>query len=83
MQNKLNLAGRPGNLSPADFQALRYGLAIGLFVVGLLVGLLFQTPVGVVLSALGGGIIGFFFPTYYIDSKVRAGARRSSSASPT
>ncbi|HEY8762422.1 MAG TPA: type II secretion system F family protein [Candidatus Dormibacteraeota bacterium] len=72
MQNKLNLAGRPGNLSPADFQALRYGLGIALFVIGLLVGLLFHSVVGLVLSALVGFVLGFFFPTYYIDSKVRA-----------
>ena len=72
MQNKLNLAGRPGNLSPADFQALRYGLAIALFVVGLLVGLLFHSPVGLALSAAVGALIGFMLPPYYINTKVRA-----------
>jgi len=72
MQNKLNLAGRPGNLSPADFQALRYGLAVALFVIGLLVGLLFHTPIGLALSALFGALIGFMLPPYYINTKVRA-----------
>jgi tight adherence protein C len=72
MQNKLNLAGRPGNLSPADFQALRYGLAIALFIVGLLVGLLFQSPVALALSAAVGALIGFMLPPYYINTKVRA-----------
>jgi tight adherence protein C len=72
MQNKLNLAGRPGNLSPADFQALRYGLAIALFVIGLLVGLLFHSPIALALSALLGALIGFFLPPYYINVKVRA-----------
>jgi tight adherence protein C len=72
MQNRLNLAGRPGNLSPADFQALRYGLAIALFLIGLLVGLLFHSPVGLAVSALVGALIGFFLPNYYIQSKVQA-----------
>jgi tight adherence protein C len=72
MQNRLNLAGRPGNLSPADFQALRYGLAIALFVVGLLVGVLFHSPVALALSALTGALIGFYLPPYYIRTKVQA-----------
>nr|MDQ6919657.1 type II secretion system F family protein [Candidatus Dormibacteraeota bacterium] len=72
MQNKLNLAGRPGNLSPADFQALRYGLAVALFIIGLLVGLLFHSPIGLALSALVGALIGFMLPPYYINVKVRA-----------
>jgi tight adherence protein C len=74
MQNRLNLAGRPGNLSPTDFQTLRYGMAIVLFVVGLGVGLLFHTPVGLVTSAAVGAILGFFGPPYWLASKV--GARR-------
>jgi tight adherence protein C len=72
MQNRLNLAGRPGNLSPSDFQALRYGAAVVLFVLGLLVGLLFHNPVGLVVSAAVGGLLGFFAPPYYITSKVQA-----------
>jgi tight adherence protein C len=72
MQNRLNLAGRPGNLTPADFQALRYGAAVVLFVLGLLVGLLFHNPVGLVVSAAVGGLLGFFAPPYYITSKVQA-----------
>jgi len=72
MQNRLNLAGRPGNLSPADFQALRYGLPIALFVVGLLVGVLFHSPVALALSALIGALIGFYLPPYYIRTKVQA-----------
>jgi tight adherence protein C len=72
MQNRLNLAGRPGNLSPADFQALRYGAAVVFFIVGLLVGLLFHSPVGLVVSAAVGALIGFFAPPYYITSKVSA-----------
>ena len=74
LQNKLNLAGRPGNLSPADFQALRYGAAVVLFVVGLLLGLLFHSPVALAVSAAVGGILGFFGPPYWLNSQV--GVRR-------
>jgi len=73
MQNRLNLAGRPGNLSPYDFQALRYGATVVLFVIGLLLGLLlFHSPVGIVVSAAVGAVLGFFAPPYYITSKVTA-----------
>ena len=72
MQNRLNLAGRPGNLSPGDFQALRYGAGIGFFVIGLLIGLLFQNTLLLALSALVGFMIGFFGPFFYLSSKVNA-----------
>jgi len=71
LQNKLNLAGRPANLSPSDFTALRYGSAIVLFIMGLLVGLLFQNPVLLALSAAFGAIIGFVAPNFWLNSKVR------------
>ena len=72
LQNRLNLAGRPGNLSASDFQALRYGAAVVLFVVGLLVGLLFHNPVALVLSAALGALAGFFGPPYYLSTRVQA-----------
>src|SRR3977135_3400435 len=72
MENRRNLRGRPGNRTPADFQALRYGAAIALFVIGLLVGLLFHSPAGLALSAAVGALIGFMLPPYYINTKVRA-----------
>ena len=72
LQNKLNLAGRPGNLSPADFQALRYGLAVVLFVVGLLLGLLFHNLVVGAIGAATGGMLGFLAPPFYLRGKVQA-----------
>lgn len=72
MQNRLNLAGRPGNMSPADFQALRYGLAVVLFVVGLLLGLLAHNPLFIGLFAIGGVIIGMFGPSYWLSTRVQA-----------
>jgi tight adherence protein C len=83
MQNRLNLAGRPGNLTPADFQALRYGATIVLFVIGLLLGLLlFHSPVGIVVSAAVGAVLGFFAPPYYITSKVTTRRKKIQLALP-
>jgi len=70
--NRLNLAGRPGGLTPESFTALRYGLAIGLFILGLLLGLLAGNPVVVALGAAVGAIIGFFGPNYWVSTKVTA-----------
>src|SRR5947209_10112789 len=39
LQNRLNLAGRPGNLSPSDFQAIRYIAAVVLLLGGVGLGL--------------------------------------------
>src|SRR5437588_354021 len=76
MQNRLNLAGRPGNLTPADFQALRYGAAVVLFVLGLLVGLLFHNPVGLLVSAAAGRMLGFFAPLLRLQSEEMRRKRR-------
>ena len=70
--NRLNLAGRPAGLTPENFTALRYGLAIGLFVVGLLIGLLAGNPIVVALGASVGAIVGFFGPNYWVSTKVTA-----------
>jgi tight adherence protein C len=72
LQNKLNLAGRPGNLSPSDFQALRYGMAVVLFIVGLLLGLLFHKVLVLAIGASVGAMIGFLAPPFYLRSKVQA-----------
>jgi tight adherence protein C len=71
LQNKLNLAGRPGNLSPSDFSALRLGLALVLFVIGLLLGLLMRSPILIALFAAVGAISGYFGPPYWLSAKVK------------
>src|SRR6266540_1706913 len=45
LMNKLDLAGRPGNLTPEDFGAVRIVGAAVLAAVGLLLGFLFGNPV--------------------------------------
>jgi tight adherence protein C len=70
LQNKLNLAGRPGNLSPQDFTAIRYVACIVLFAVGLLLGAFLQSPLWLALVAGGGALAGFFGPLMWLNQKV-------------
>src|SRR5436853_6299207 len=58
LQNRLNLAGRPGNLRPSEFIAVRYVAAVVLFAIGLLLGLLSGNPTFIAASAPVGGIRG-------------------------
>jgi tight adherence protein C len=71
LQNRLNLAGRPGNLGPSEFIAVRYVAAVVLFAVGLLIGLLFGNPTFIAVGAAIGGILGFFGPLYWLRTKVQ------------
>lgn len=71
LQNRLNLAGRPGNLSPSDFSALRLGLAVVLFVIGLLLGLLFHSPVALAVSAAVGALLGYYGPPFWLNGEVQ------------
>ncbi len=70
LQNKLNRAGRPLNLAPQDFTALRYVGAVVLFAVGLLLGALVGNPLYLVIFAAVGGAIGFFGPVMYLRQEV-------------
>jgi tight adherence protein C len=70
LQNRLNLAGRPYNLTPADFQAVRYVGAVVCFAVGLLLGYLTGNPMFVAIFAAGGAAGGFYGPVFWLRSKV-------------
>jgi tight adherence protein C len=70
LQNRLNLAGRPGNLGPSEFIAVRYVAAVIMFAVGLLIGLLTGNPTFIAVGAAVGGILGFFGPLYWLRTKV-------------
>ena len=70
LQNRLNLAGRPGNLGPSEFIAVRYVAAVVLFAIGLLLGLLSGNPTFIAVGAAVGGILGFFGPLYWLRTKV-------------
>jgi tight adherence protein C len=72
LQNKLDLAGRPGNLTPEDFGAIRIVGAAVLAAVGLLLGFLLQNTLYLVLMLLAGAILGYFAPQLWLQQKVDA-----------
>ena len=70
--NKLDLAGRPGNLTPEDFAAVRLIAAAVVAAIGLLLGLLLGNPLYVAIAIAGGAILGFFLPVLWLNQKVDA-----------
>jgi tight adherence protein C len=73
--NKLDLAGKPGNLTPEDFAAVRLIAAAVMAAIGLLLGLLLANPVYLAIAIVLGAILGFFLPVLWLQQKVDA--RRS------
>ena len=72
MMNRLDLAGRPGNLTPEDFAAVRIVAAAVMAAVGLLVGLLLANTVYLAVSIVLGAILGYFLPVLWLKQKVDA-----------
>ncbi len=75
LMNRLDLAGRPGNLTQEDFAAVRIVAAAVLAAAGLLIGLLLGNPVYLVISLALGAVLGFYAPVLWLKQKVDA--RRS------
>src|SRR5438874_11384823 len=73
--NRLEMAGRPGNLPPEDFMAVRLVAAAIFAALGLLVGLLLGNVLYLVISAVIGLILGYYAPVLWLKQKVDA--RRS------
>jgi len=70
LMNKLDLAGRPGNLTPEDFAAVRIVAAAVMAAVGLGIGLLLANVVYLVISLAAGAILGFYLPVLWLKQKV-------------
>ena len=68
--NKLELAGRPGNLTPEDFAAVRLVAAAVLAAVGFLLGLLLQNTLYLVIALSIGAIGGYYVPVLWLQQKV-------------
>jgi tight adherence protein C len=66
LQEQLMQAGRPLNLSPADFQGLRYGTTVVAFVLGLLLGTLSRNLPMIAIFALAGALMGFYGPPLWL-----------------
>jgi tight adherence protein C len=76
LQVRLNLAGNPGHLTPAGFEAIRYGAAALLVALGLVTGLAIGSPTTALASAVIGGLAGFWLPQLVLNQM--ASARRTS-----
>jgi tight adherence protein C len=72
LDNRLELAGRPGNLTPADFGAIRLVAAAVMAAAGLGIGLLLGTPVYLVISLAIGAVLGYYLPVLWLKQKVDA-----------
>jgi len=70
--NRLELAGRPGNLTPEDFAAVRLVAAAVLGAVGLLLGLLIGGGLYLVIALVVGVILGYYLPVVWLKQKVDA-----------
>jgi tight adherence protein C len=70
--NRLELAGRPGNLTPEDFAAVRLVAAAVVAAIGLLLGLVMGNPVYLVISLVAGTILGYYLPVIWLKQKVDA-----------
>jgi tight adherence protein C len=69
---ELELAGRPGNLTPEDFGAVRIVAAAVMAAVGLLIGLLLQNTLYAVIALAVGAGLGYFLPIMWLRQKVDA-----------
>jgi tight adherence protein C len=72
LDNRLELAGRPGNLTPADFGAIRIVAAAIIAAVGLLLGLLMGSTIYAVVGLAVGAIVGYYAPVMWLKQKVDA-----------
>ena len=70
--NRLELAGRPGNLTPEDFTVVRLVASALLAALGVLVGLLLANPVYLVVGLVAGTILGYYLPVIWLKQKVDA-----------
>jgi tight adherence protein C len=74
LRQQLSRAGDPGSLTPAGFQAVRYGLGALLAIVGLAIGVLISTPLPVVIVAPLSGVvaafIGYLLPSLWLEQRI-------------
>ena len=74
LRQKLSRAGDPGNLTPAGFQAVRYGLAALMAIAGLALGLLLPLHFPQLLSAVVSGVVsallGYFLPLLWLNQRI-------------
>jgi tight adherence protein C len=72
MLNRLELAGRPGNLTPEDFVAVRLVVAAIVAAIGFALGLLLGNTVYMVIALAAGALLGYYLPVLWLRQKVDA-----------
>jgi tight adherence protein C len=74
LRQKLSRAGDPGSLTPAGFQAVRYGMAALFAIAGLAAGLLlpldFPTVVTAPVTGLVAAVVGYFLPLLWLNQRI-------------
>jgi tight adherence protein C len=74
LRQKLSRAGDPGNLTPAGFQAVRYGLSALFALIGLILGLLLQLPIPTLVAAPVAGVLmallGYMGPILWLNQRI-------------
>jgi tight adherence protein C len=74
LRQKLSRAGDPGALTPAGFQAVRYGMAALFAIAGLTIGVLVQLPIpSLVLAPVFGAFaafLGYMTPILWLEQRI-------------
>ncbi len=80
LREKLSRAGDPGNLTAVGFQAMRYGAAALLAIIGLTVGLLIPLPLPQLLLAPIAGavaaVVGYMAPSIWLEFRISSRKRQ-------
>jgi tight adherence protein C len=76
LRQKLSRAGDPGNLTPAGFQAVRYGMAALFAIAGIAAGLVLPVMLPPIVSAPATGalsaVVGYFLPLLWLNQRIAA-----------
>jgi tight adherence protein C len=73
LQDKINLAGRPFNLTPGGLLTFQLGCLFVLTVLGLgLANLMGLQGSMLILGPAGGGVLGYLMPSLWLDRRVKA-----------
>lgn len=77
-EQRLAMAGNPGDLRTTDFLGLKAVVALGVAAVAfVLLGLLARNIGFGIFAALGLGMVGFFAPEYWLSRRIKSVARPS------
>ncbi|MBI1801022.1 MAG: type II secretion system F family protein [Chloroflexi bacterium] len=83
LRHKLDMAGNPNGWTPSDFLGVRGLAAIVCGLVPTILMLVARAPFAqLVLFSVGGGLIGFFLPVFWLGNKAKARQKEMQKALP-